>query len=410
MSLYEFTSNLKASFSKGVREAIRQVHRPSPNSHQSENWSEAGLATLPGTARSDLQLSNSTEGPRLHWAPTRVEVCRILSVAKDLHNQRVNRGEIPKNSPITIAEVGAGSGHFMGLVIEEARKQNLKIRVAIIDPCNDRQSHKADVKEIQTYSEMRFFRETSAEFLQKLYAKNPEVKELIKKRETIKHLALIAQGLEYPFDDCTPREAKQFLKNLQMVNAVFGTSFSTSDFSDLGAYESNTKPALVAAIRQKFEAISNQIEVKLSTRPAGIDLVVNAWMPSDLDFSCDIRALNGAGIVYVLKRFGCTGFQPESLEGAPLPWAWWMGTSYDNHGQYANKVSWRGAGPAGVLVQCRSGYSIDVQQLNNAAPEEDYSWIERRAPVRPVHELAPTEHYLQALWDEFRIRRSSTLS
>lgn len=397
MSISEFTSRVKESITEGAGNAVRKILRPSPKSHQPENWVKGGAEALPTVSRSDIQLSLSSESPRLHWTLTRVDVCRILSVAKDLHQQRVTRGEVAKDSPITIADVGAGSGHLMGVVIEEARKQNLKVRVAVIDPCNDSSSHKADSKEIEAFSEIRFFRENSVEFLQRLYAKNPEVRDLLKKREAIKPVARIAQELECFPDERDRREYKSFKNNLDIVNAELGTSFCVNDFADGQSYYNKTRPALVKAISQKFEGLSNQIEAILALRPAAIDLVVNAWMPSDRDFSCDIRALNGAGIVYVLKRSGCTGFQPQSDEGTKLPREWWMGTSYDNHGNYTNRVSWKGVSPAGVLAQSRNGYSINAQLLNNSAPNEDYPWIERQGPSAPVHELKPDEHYLEAL-------------
>jgi hypothetical protein len=41
----------------------------------------------------------------------------------------------------------------------------------------------------------------------------------------------------------------------------------------------------------------------------GYDLVINAWMPPDMDFTEAIRAAHGAAIIYVIETWGGTGMQ-----------------------------------------------------------------------------------------------------
>lgn len=70
----------------------------------------------------------------MYWMPRREEVARILSLATDLHEQRVGKGEKSASDPIEIVDVGGGNGALCYLISQMASLNKLNVRCQVVDP------------------------------------------------------------------------------------------------------------------------------------------------------------------------------------------------------------------------------------------------------------------------------------
>ncbi len=145
-------------------------------------------------------------------------------------------------------------------------------------------------------------------------------------------------------------------------------------------------------------------DVLMEESPA-YDLVINAWMPPEMDFTKDVRAANGAAIVYVIETWGGTGSK-ESYDGGRMyrTVAGWVGHSLPELQRQDGRViegERRAEFCNAVLIQYRR--DIDggglLPDLERAGIDmgEPYPWeaelTKRQGDVAPVIPLGDREYH-----------------
>ncbi|MFA6603965.1 MAG: hypothetical protein WCT10_03965 [Patescibacteria group bacterium] len=268
----------------------------------------------------------------MYWIPTKEEVGRVLATAKIMHEQRVAAGVRRPEDPLEILDIGGANGALGKLIVDLARENGLKVEYSVVDPFTEgvdaaRQAYAGD-------KELEFTALSSSEFIAKEYAGDAEIGPLVAEREK-----LLAAANRQRQDLVTLTNAVSRLKKAgrldppelarlhRVLRTDFGMQLSAAAGSDperfafeleSGWDEKTMTDAPSAADRltndlnSRPSEISRRIESLLAGRPASRDLVINSWMPPGRDFTSDIRAANGAAVMYFVETYGATGVQEQA--------------------------------------------------------------------------------------------------
>lgn len=306
--------------------------------------------------RTIQSLEQFIENFPMHFVPRKEEIGRILAVAKEMHDQRVLRLEISATDPIDIVDIGGGNGALGRLVIDLARENNLPIRYTVVDPDVSITS-----KAKKTYADepdMHFIEKDAGTFNREQSADDPVLVDKLQEREALiqegkrrrKYFESVLSEIdkkleEGSFDESAMRTYQQMVKHgfdIDVPDAIMSGASSkmlqwlSSKYKDNESRKSADVGGATYEIeeRQSFESDSRRC-----------DLVINAWMPCQVDFTKDVREADGAAIIYALarshdsvtgiangdlKRFGGFGAEESYISGERYHMhAGWLGHSFN---------------------------------------------------------------------------------
>ncbi|MFA6428916.1 MAG: hypothetical protein WCV84_00255 [Patescibacteria group bacterium] len=256
----------------------------------------------------------------MYWMPRKKEIGRLLSIAMHMHEQRVVRKEIAPDAPLSIVDVGGSNGALGKLLVELAKENGLTLIYTVVDP-HAETVHKAQ----QAYAHdqnLAFHVLTGEDFAEQAQT-DPLVHHLVerqralieageKKRAFLHHLCeeMELTEMEIAYEDDT---RERFLHILEHDFSLSRTLFDDADPEEFARnmFE-KAEDAFVQQEREKIQKITQAIEEQLAQQPATHDLIINSWMPPGIDFTKDIRMLNGAAITYIVEQWGATGIQTSA--------------------------------------------------------------------------------------------------
>lgn len=284
---------------------------------------------VPKSEIRDLQSFN--ENLAMYWPPTSEEVARILRVAAEMHEERVNKGEIGQDEPVTITEIGGANGMLSKLIQEAAEANGIKVRIELVDPYRQIIAQAAE-----EYSDapIDFLAQDSHSFIRELHADDPEIFGLLEQQKEMMELpgmyrTAVDFAREHLSEDGYTAEA------LEKIIGIFRKDFGIELDAELveavrkdpsednldALYEAIDDPSvkydIFMPVHKRVQETHKEVDRILGSRPADRDLVINSWMPPCTDFTADIRAVNGAAIVYAKESGGATGLEMFDLDWNP---------------------------------------------------------------------------------------------
>lgn len=275
-------------------------------------------------------LDSFLESVPLFWVPRKEEIARLLGTAVIAHKQRIENGEIPKNTPVSIVDVGGGNGFLGKLIMEIARLNKIPIEYTVVDP--DTASIAPAASAYRKDTNMSFKQMTTHEYVAEQYADKPEILACIRERDAVidtwKELFVIYGRLrEVEFENITAEEFKQFAviceKDLgiplssELIRAArenFADFDKDTLYNQFDTYsnEDSLRGRFFAAMQAAIAEITEKLEKLLIDTPSSVDLVINSWMTPGIDYTLDIRALNGMSVAYMLETLGASGCQEHA--------------------------------------------------------------------------------------------------
>jgi len=265
----------------------------------------------------------------LLFIPRKEEVARILSVAKQMHERRVEKGEKEPSEPLRIVDIGGANGALGKLVVDLARENGLEIEYVVVDP--DSPTVQEAEKYYQAVSALEFREQTGEDFNLALHVNNASLVSLLKERQV-----LVEQGerkraeLKQILDDIDKKSNKEEFTSddirfyLQIFHNDFEIELPISLAEDsegfmaaLEVEDDNYRVKSLADIfadrlRLRVNELTDEIEQIVGELPAQCDLVINSWMPVRMDLTKEVREANGAAIIYIYERYGATGCRSDA--------------------------------------------------------------------------------------------------
>ncbi len=361
-------------------------------------------------------LKDYVEHYPIHFMPRKEEIGRILSIARQVHDMRVAKGEISSDEPITIIDVGGGNGALAKLITDLATDNILPIRCIVVDPDADiAEKAKNILKNDQNIS---FVTTTAQEY--SIEHTPPDISKLILERAAlISHYRRELHDLRILCQRLTDRISKPsftlndtaFQSDIRVLRDSFHEDISgehdQEDLRDiLNPYphprfdEQAVICRFLENAQRDIRLRTVQIERILALRPAQCDLVMNTYMPYNVDFTGDIYALNGAAVYFVSATGGATGIE-QSHSGSLLPGediSYRKSTNYTDHGGWFGPTN---EGINEVLLKLHS--AITTQNKHSIRIKGRYSPINSHIDYSPhaggiaVEGTYPWEQELDAM-------------
>lgn len=297
----------------------------------------------------------------MYWIPKKDDVCRILFLAKDLHDQRVERQEAREGEPITIIDVGGANGALGRLCCELAEENNVPIRYTVVDP------HQKIVREAQSHykNEISFVEMSSHEYLLSVLEQRGDTETLKQLSRLDDHTAHVNKkyddfvALEKAVDRIADNESKPFDTVYADICRIFSDDFSLEpperpssvSLWDLVTVVRNARIEWRLRESERLIDLRDQLEQARVPAKKTADLALNSWMPAGIDFTPDIRMLGAAGIVYIACNDGSTGIQIthddprvhyKYNDGKDIEYKPGDDFSYSPGKNYSNAVGWVG--------------------------------------------------------------------
>jgi len=217
----------------------------------------------------------------LFFIPQKEEIARFLALARDIHNERINRKEKEISDPIRILDVGGGNGALGKLITDLAVENGLNVEYIVVDPNTPLEQANTHY---QSNPQMVFKKQTISDFNFEQYRDDSEILRLLTERADL-----------IPESERKLHDLKKLLEEIKSQ----GTKRKTAKF----------------------------------------DLVINSWMPSEVDLTNEIKEANGAAILYALEWYGATGCQPNAMHPSP-PAYFGFGESYNPGTSYESRLGW----------------------------------------------------------------------
>jgi hypothetical protein len=347
-------------------------------------------------------LDDFAEHKPMYWVPTKEEVGRILETAMSIHERRVQAGAVQPDEPISILDVGGANGALGKLVVDLAKENGLEVRYQVTDPLTEAVEKAAE--QYRDESGLGFHDLTGGELASQELGDDPEIGPLAKARQEA-----IEQGRR-AYDDLlrlkkviirkqggmTQADAERIagiLKQDFKLDIDPATLLDEQACDDLleGGWDSENDEELKPLARRAMKPFSaaareatKALETAIGQRPASRDLVINSWMPPDMDFTGDIRVSGGGAIMYLTERGGATGMHnvEDYDDGlADIPGA---ENSYQPGPNYEEAAQWRSESLADAAMTSRvvSGQSGYSQEEWHYSPKSNVARIQVR------HDLA----------------------
>ncbi len=352
----------------------------------------------------------------LHFMPRKEEIGRILSIAKQVHDMRVAKGEISSDEPITIIDIGGGNGALAKLITDLATDNMLSIRCTIVDPdAGIAEKAKNIFKNNQNIS---FVTTTAQEY--SIEHTPPDISKLVLERavlisyyrKKLHDLRILCSRLtdriskdSFTVDDAIFQKCAHILKD-SFHEDIFSEHDQEGLRDILNPYphpefdEQAVVHRFLANAHRDIHSLAVRIERTLALRPAQCDLVINTYMPYNMDFTGDIYAINGAAVYFVSETGGATGIE-QSHSGCLLPGE---DISYRKSANYTDHGGWIGPANGGineVLLGLRS--AITMQNEHSIRIKGRYSSINSHIDYSPraggivVEGTYPWEQELNAM-------------
>jgi hypothetical protein len=347
---------------------------------------------------------NPEGGPTHYWIPRKYDIQRYVKTAVEAHKRTGRSGTIK------VLDIGGGAGLIGKLIADEAKNQGIDLEVTVMDP--DAEIMKIARNTFSDTDNLRFEIGTSN---QALYTFGPDLEaadesrfdELEKNRlEIIEHgkielahikaLLVSLEGLGN--DEAANPDISLVLSGAfgNRAHSILEQSGVTSD--DLPPVE-QIRDILADYYSSKWDHYQQglldirdeqeRIYTKDGVSQSKIDLVINSWMPTGLDFTREIRMLNAPAIIYAREVSGITGvdYVGEWLENLGKE------ASYETGDSYSDISSWEGVATIAVkapefgylpvasnecVIQIHSGIDISNEELEvpNPSKNEKYAWEE----------------------------------
>jgi len=266
------------------------------------------------------------ESKVLQWLPRKAEVGRILAIAREMHR----RAGGDDAQPIRIVDVGGANGALGKLIVDMAGKNGIDVEYTVVDPDNQIVSQAEEAYG----DEMSFLVRSAGEFAEEVNAGDTEAAERMARRR-----ALIEFDQRRFFDLGGVVDLLQDrLRNGEEVEGSVLDDFRLAwkeDFQPvpegfLGPEGNETLKDWVGGSKrndcldllvrwfdrqqQEVARLTEAVEESLAGTPPKFDLVINSWMPHNLDFTADLRAMNGAAILYATALDGSSGIQSSDQD------------------------------------------------------------------------------------------------
>ncbi len=346
----------------------------------------------------------------LYWVPRKQEIARLLNTAILAQPDRTG--------PVKIIDVGGGNAGLGQLLVALAREHDIPLEYTIIDP-NDSSVEHARAGLTDT-PEIKLVKGTADGYLAEHYRDSSEIAALFKDRaekitaanaklDDLRRLSntiqgKLSDGILTEADYMAYRVALQTDFNLAPPDEA--TLAEMVDTDDLDQQLSEFVETYRKRAQQAIDNFNTILERKLAERPPQTDLVLNSWMTPSIDYTSDIRLLNGAAIAYIIETGGGTGIQPGTT-----PWKVGQEMSYKPGQLYQKDGSWHSYGMAEVSIKLRlPDFSRNERKMNGV-------YIQRRkdsrtplynnidaGPVK-VSDKYPWEDKLSELVEDSRLDR-----
>ena len=304
------------------------------------------------------------------FIPRKEEVGRILALAKQMHESRIQRGEIANTDQIKIVDIGGANGALGKLVTDLARENGLDIEYIVVDP--DSPTVQKANNFYKNNPSLKFREQSGGDFNKEQYRDNPEISDLLeRRRSTIDEgerkktdLQKVVAEVKSQKETLSPDAIKKYI---QILKLDFGIDLAVSlaenrelflekfeDQENENTFRWRTFADIYAdGWRERINIITEQIEARIRQEPARYDMVINSWMPVRTDLTKEVREANGAAILYVLERYGATGCRsdapyPESPSGLG------HGESYHPGTVYESRFGWISHSTSQVIAMMRS--------------------------------------------------------
>lgn len=384
-------------------------------------------------------VENKHGTPR--WLPRKEEIARLLRIAFQASQERIQKGEKPQDEAIEILDVGGGNGFLAKLLSDLAQANGVRIKITIIDP--DEKLMKEASEAYQDEKNMEFRATTSDLWAKALYhhdttmsqllhardLKFQEIRRVMKDFESLERRAMRDQS-KLTYDEC-----KKYLKIFEgpdfniFISPEALKNRKTIYWDDI---EAIVLENICDRMRRELRIFNESIEHELLKRPTRYDLVINSWMPYGEDFTSNVREANGAVIVYALHTFGASGIQPCLEYGHDdLQWnepsyspgdlyqfdAAWVGPSTRELQERWNEIETESFSNA-FMVQTRRGFPehLDLKSEFGIQMGASYPWEGRltltKEGLEPVHfpDNVPYSKFLQSLADQAQKQWKRTLN
>lgn len=240
-------------------------------------------------------------GP-MSWIPRKEEIARILYTAHILQKTRIVREKGSPNT-ISILDIGGGHGALGKLLVDLAGEWNLNVQVLVVDPSSELISAASD--EYARDNSLSFVCLSARDFLNQLYD-NRESSDwsIFSKDKKIARLLTDRDNLIF--------------KGQRKLDAYKEYVSSILEITRFGELKERTRVFVIEYDRmfgkekKRIDRVTEKIEKILLKMSPKFDLVINSWMSPFIDFTKEIRAANGAGIVYAIQPWGASGIQKNA--------------------------------------------------------------------------------------------------
>lgn len=328
------------------------------------------FAVMPENLRSVVDFR---DGTICYWIPRKSDILSFVELAQVLHEKEGKKGKIK------ILDVGGGAGFLGKLIADELNSQHIEAEVIVTDP------NSKVVEEAQrVYRETANLKLESLTALEALKKYGPDLSagEWQKVEDLEKNLLDL---VERPRQELTViRAVLDSLETLEDVSLVVEGLYGQKarvvlndlrwlDFTKNADVE-KLREQLAEAYAQKQLRYADAIKLirdqkeQIFVSKAGdnkVDLVINSWMPYNLDLTREIRCFLAPAIVYIRERGGASGVYDVS--DAPIDLG--LEASYATGGQYKSNwdLDWEGISAADV------GHILGAQNQHDRHRALEYS-------------------------------------
>ena len=359
-------------------------------------------------------LTDFLDRRAMQWVPTKKEIGKIVEHIFAAHRERIFKREVSREDPIKIVDIGGANGFLAKLIIDMIREQGVKVKCEVVDM--DEQTIAAAAAAYADDPDISFMHASSQEYVRKQYEDDSVITELVdKKREVTKKWQkkihdfkaiekyVIHKVKAGEMDEAEMRRINELLKtdfNVEIESEEledlitdrnyedFKWIFQVQDVIPKDEYaqgELSIFEQVVDQAQAEVKSITQQIEAQLKSRPADHDMVINSWMTPNVDYTADIRALNGAGIFYMISRAGATG-APLDLTTAYKATDPEAESSYNVGENYGSRVIWASTSMSdvkqgyfsmdnGVILQGKNDYAVKRHAMRDGVRVNDqYPW------------------------------------
>lgn len=343
---------------------------------------------------------NPEGGPTHYWIPRKYDIQRYVKTAVEAHTRSGRSGAI------RVLDIGGGSGFLGKLIADKARNQGIELEVTVMDPDTktvtkakeafaDTQNLKFEIGTSNQALEM-FGPELTPDEKDKFdELENRRLEMLEAGKQELSHIKALLVSLEAESDDETSNpdissilsgafgnRARTILEqsgiSLDNLPAIEQLRDTIADFYNT-RWEFHQQRIL--GIRDEQE----KIYAAKGPGKANVDMVLNSWMPIDLDFTREMRMLNAGAIIYARERGGATGVNylredPVDL-GKETSYStgdnyndvsWWEGVATSRMGRYFGRV----ANVSQIHIHKELGISNEELEIPEPDKKQQYAWEE----------------------------------